>query len=128
MSANPAMTREMAEMEGCRRALGSPPRRFGFWDRRRYLDVPTPKWAKGDRLMTFFQNQRQVLEEGRVTWGHVVQANSMLFEPGPHDCPAAVVYACDPARPLGLEELGAIAGSMFDELKDNERPDPEVAE
>jgi len=128
MNANPAMTRESAELEGCRRALGAPPRRFGFWDRRRYLSVPTPRWAKQDPLMTFFSNQRQLLEEGRVTWGHVVQANEMLFQPGPHDCPGAVVYAADPSVALSLEELGGIAGRMFDELKDAERPDPALAE
>ena len=42
-----------------------------------------------------FEDQDILFSEGFVVWGHIIQANSYLFDPGPHDHPAVVCYSLD---------------------------------
>lgn len=98
----------------CRSRLGEAPRRL---DRRTLarLRVRPPEWmdTNHDRLAAVFRDQEALLQRGRVVWGYVVQANTLLFEPGPGDCPAALVYGADPSFAARLGDLAAAAGRLF---------------
>ncbi len=81
-----------------RDAIGPPPRRFGFLSRYR-LRVRPPSWMpKTDELREVYRQQSLLLRRGDVVWGALVQANTLLFKPGPTDHPAMAVYA--PTRDL----------------------------
>jgi hypothetical protein len=113
----------------CAENFGEPPREFSIWDRLTYWRVVRPKWLQknpNDELETLFLNMRNLREDGRVVWGHIVQANSLLFSPGIHDCPAEVVYSLDDSNPIGPEELGEIASALY-ALKNTEPDDPALA-
>lgn len=100
----------------CAYNFGMTPRRFYFWDRLKYLNVPRPKWILTppiDPLEMLFLNIPYLWEHGRVVWGHVVQANSQLFQPGPTSCPGDVVYALDDQKPISPNTLAEIAGACF---------------
>ena len=87
--------------EAPRRLRGIPPSQL--WGER-------PKWmTDDDELLETYERQRAMLREGRIVWGHLVQANRLLFSPGEDDCPADVVYAVDPSFDQDLEGLAAIA-------------------
>lgn len=103
----------------CRRSFGEPPRRLRLT---KWADVAfdPPPWLgkhpdvahlKGiaiDAWLTY-EGQRELRRHGRVVWGAIVQANAMLFQPGPDDLPGAIVYSEDPHFEDAPQELQAIA-------------------
>ena len=100
-------------IEAVRSNLGAPPRHFGFFDRR-YLWSRRPKWLPdSDDLMEFYRKQDLLLQDGLVVWGALVQANALLFEPGPYDHPAMVLYV--PGRSLDAcpKWLESLARDVF---------------
>lgn len=113
-------------LRAVRDALGEPPRSFAFWDRITYLRVPMPGWARGDPIKLYFNGRRRLLQDGFVTWGHFVQANYLLFKPGPFSAPAEMVFGLDPARDPDPGVLESTAGRLF-ELKGATSTDPEAA-
>ncbi len=118
-----------ALIEECRRRLGREPRRFWFWNRS-YLTAQPPAWMKDhpqDPLWGIFKLQSRLLKEGRVVWGHIVQANTLLFEPGPHDCPASVLLSHDPRADGCPDKLQQTSQAIF-RLKGTTPADPILAE
>ena len=84
-----------------------------------------PAWLKPDDLTSrIFANQKQILRDGHVHWAAIVQANSLLFLPGPVDSGAQVVYA--PDNDLPLEALRQIASRLFS-FKTRPPADPVLA-
>lgn len=116
------------ELARCRAAVHEARRRgFSLWERWTYLRVARPAWAARDALETFFSHRAALLAHGRVTWGHTVQANSTLFEPGFHDAPGEVVYVADPDAPVDVDALAHIAHQLY-ELKGTAQRDPTFSE
>ena len=114
-------------LEQAREALGPAPRTFSPWLSLTYLRVPKPRWlTPRDGLVDFFRGREQLLREGNVVWGHLIQANSKLFRPGKKDHPGEVVYPLNPNREVHLEELAEIAQRLF-QLKGTSPSDRELA-
>ncbi|MBS0265991.1 MAG: hypothetical protein JSS02_28930, partial [Planctomycetes bacterium] len=85
-------------IEQCWDAFGHSPRRISLWDKWTLWLMDKPEWLQNnsdDDLRLVFENWGRLIREGAVVWGHVVQANGMLFEPGPHDCPGEMVFLLD---------------------------------
>lgn len=58
-----------------------------------YLQILPPKWLFGDELMSQIKAVPTLYQKGRVVWGALVQANTMLFEENnPASCPAEIIY------------------------------------
>ncbi len=96
----------------CREEFGSPPRKFGWWERNTYLHVPTPPWAtqnKSDKLNELFKNVPNVFSEGVVVWGQIIQANQLLFSPGADNCPGEVVFSASKRVDSQVELLREVA-------------------
>ncbi|HTL53402.1 MAG TPA: hypothetical protein VL860_12570 [Planctomycetota bacterium] len=107
-------------LEQCRENFGRAPRELPFRLRMTYLRVKRPEWIEGDRNFTaLFDNMKRVLLEGDVVWGHLVQANRLLFAPGEHDSPAVVVHPHSPAMRVDLNRLAQVAHLLY-ELKDTD--------
>ncbi|MQY04768.1 hypothetical protein [Actinomadura macrotermitis] len=109
-------------IEGCRAALGEPPRALGG----RGLRTGVPLWLRLTRdaaLREVLRHQDLLLAEGRAVWGCVVQAPTALLEPGRRDLPAVVVYSTDPAFDDMPGELQEIAARLF-AVRGTEQPDP----
>ncbi len=115
------------ELQHCRERLGEAPRRFSLLDRIRYLRIGKPGWAYADELKRFFELRARLLECGRVTWAHLIQAKRLLFAPGRYDHPGELVYASDPSRPVALATLARVASELFS-LKGTQQSDPKFAE
>ena len=108
------MYREM--IQRCAAGFGHPPRRSSSRNHRDYLRLDPPSWLKDDPddgLNLLFENAEELLRNGVVVWGHLIQANSQLFQPGEKDCPAAVVYSLDPSRKIPPVDLRRIAQEIF---------------
>lgn len=110
----------------CREAFGEAPRKLGLWERMTYLRFPTPDWLSGDALSILFSGRSRLLRDGFVTWGHFVQANNLLFHPGPHHCPADVVFSTDEARDPTPQALADVAHRLF-QLKGSSPADSALA-
>ncbi|MFN3649649.1 MAG: hypothetical protein ACK47B_08705 [Armatimonadota bacterium] len=108
----------------CRGAFGSAPRKFGLFDRLGYLSSNRPAWCgPSDSLSSCFVGRDELLREGTVVWGHIIQGNPLLFKPGPQDCAGEVLYCQDPDAEVAPSELGELAQVLF-RLKGREHPDP----
>jgi hypothetical protein len=113
-------------IEECRRRLGPAPRRFSIVDWA-YLTIDPPPFVRcrPDGYAIVYRDQREVRARGNVVWGALVQANFMLFEPGPHDVPALVLYTLDPSFDDRPDELQSAANRLF-ELKGKQGLAPEA--
>lgn len=101
-------------LQQCRHEFGEAPRQFSWIDRMTYLSSNRPSWCKRtDKLTLYFDNQKQLLEQGDVVWGCVVQANQLLFSPGTMSCPGDVVYCLERDRPDVLETLRQVARELY---------------
>ena len=101
--------------------VGNPPRRFGMFRWRHGRSQP-PEWLKaGDLIGRIYEHQDRILRDGPVRWAAVVHANYTLFQPGPTESGAQVVYA--PVGDVPLEVLGEIARRTF-ALKNTRPADP----
>lgn len=90
------------------------------------LVMAPPTWMKDtDGLSEVFRQQRTLLSQGRVVWGALVQANNLLFEPGPLDHPAMLVYSLDTYFDARPRELRLIGSKVF-ALKGTAPDDPEL--
>ncbi|MEM6328762.1 MAG: hypothetical protein AAF790_00780 [Planctomycetota bacterium] len=111
----------------CRQALGPAPRGTGFFRRTSIPRATKPDWCEpSDPLSAFFKHQDSLLKRGVVVWGCVVQANGLLWEPGPHDCPGEMVYSVALDTPCDLKELGRVASRLY-ALKGTEPAEPAAA-
>lgn len=110
----------------CRENFGETPRTLRMLAHWRYLRVPRPGWCKrypDDLLNVHFDRYWHALRHGRVVWGAIVQANSQLFSPGPHDHPAAVVYSVEDSETVDPNRLRSMAHELYD-LKGTQQSDP----
>ncbi|UOD31301.1 hypothetical protein INH39_06190 [Massilia violaceinigra] len=67
-----------------------------------------PGWLAADPLGVILEGQLDLLAEGTVVWGAMVQANTLLFAPGLDDCPGDLLYSRDPhfdSRPQALKRI-----------------------
>ncbi len=117
-------------LQECRENFGEAPRTFSWWDRLTYLRVPSkPAWLKAspdDKIMTYFDYFADVMRDGKVVWGHVIQANYQMFEPGPNNCPGEMVYALDTDGSFLPATLRNVA-IRLGELKGTDPEDSELA-
>ncbi|HVX15999.1 MAG TPA: hypothetical protein VHC22_32745 [Pirellulales bacterium] len=105
------------------------PRHHSLWDWITYFRIPRPVWLREnptDGLATLFQNLHTLFTEGIVVWGHIIQANSQLFQSGVHDCPGELVYSLDDVRRVDPDRLGQVAHQLYS-LKGTQPEDPELA-
>lgn len=115
-------------LHSCIDRFGTAPRRLSFWDRMRYLRVPRPDWIRhdpSDKLMTLFNNLPSVFIDGTVVWGHIIQANGLLFQAGDQNHPGEVVFSLHDQDRVELDDLQQIAHCLYS-LKGTEPDDPEL--
>lgn len=120
-------------LELCREQLGSPPREIDR-EQQRYMRVQLPLlmrlflWLRGDKLSIILRDQRHLWTHGQVVWGHVVQANSLLFSPSnSQTLPANVLYSPDNYFDDRLPQLEDVAHQIF-QLKGTSPEEGELKE
>jgi len=76
--------------------LGPAPRTFPR-ETRRDIAFARPPWLEAnDPLSDAVRKFDRLLSEGSLTWGCVVQANNILWQPGHQAAPAVIVHGLDP--------------------------------
>lgn len=112
-------------LDHCRKTLGEAPRRFSFKQRFFDLRVPEPAWCRSDELHLWFQRNGELLREGSVRWGHIVQANVCLYAKGEDESGGEVLFCLD-NEDCGIAELGRIAHQLYS-LKGRQMIQPELS-
>lgn len=115
-------------LEQCRKRFRAPPRRLPLLDRFSYLRIPPPDWLRehpGDPLRALFENIDTVLKRGTIVWGHLIQANKRLFEPGEHDLPGEILYSLEDNDRAEPQAMADIAHRLF-ALKGTGPSDPDL--
>lgn len=76
---------------------------------------PKPMWLKDSNpLIRIYRNFQQLKDRGQITYGCIVQANSMLFsDDNDKDCPADIIIADNPTSDDYPDELLEIANELF---------------
>lgn len=114
-------------LKATRRNWGEAQASMGFFAKRKFRFKP-PAWMKGDNrgLQRIFDDMPMLRDKGEVVWGHIVQANQILFDPSEtSDAPAAIIYSVDPWFDSHPSELERIAEGLFD-AKGEVVNDPDV--
>lgn len=112
----------------CRRLIGDPPRDLSPWRSHTYMKIAPPDWLREnpeDKLSTHFKNYTNLLKHGVVVWGHIIQANRLLFEPGVDDCPGELIFCLDEQHRGSVQELADCARQLFS-LKGTSPDDPSL--
>lgn len=94
------------------------------------MSIPRPPWmsqVKDDGLEELFRRQGLLLKEGKIMWAAVIQANTLLFEPGNDDCPGCFVYSPDTYFDSRPQELRSIGHKIFS-FKETNPSDPKLKE
>jgi len=92
------------------------------------VDKPLALWIRPrDDLNILFRHLNELLSGGVVVWGHIVQANGMLFENGDDDnYPGELVYSLADRNKVGPQYLAHVAERLFS-LKGTRPHDPQLA-
>ena len=83
--------------------------------------IPMCKLLKGSR-------QREIFRDGVVVWGHIIQANMVLFSPSQDqgdDAPGELVFAVDPSSRVTPEYLEGVA-ERLGSLRGSQNGNPEL--
>lgn len=90
------------------------------------LAMDEPEWVRGDKLAYLFDSTGDLLRDGHVVWGALIQANNMLFLPGATrgGAPGEVLY--DPQGRAPPDDLVAVAKTVYS-LKGKRMEDPALA-
>jgi Zn-dependent protease with chaperone function len=112
-------------LENTRKALSPVPRSFSVINKI-YNRIRPPSWMKKNSpLQCIYKDQNLLLTQGRIVWGQVIQANTLLFEDRSEDCPAAILFTMDPSIDEDPEKLQDIAKTLYS-LKDGESDNEEL--
>jgi len=79
----------------------------------------------GTTLSKQVKNTKRLVEEGSIVWGAIVQANTTLFQPGPHNCPGNILYSSD-QRMDGRPNLFLNLAERLFSLKGTDLKNPEL--
>jgi|GEM_PF-6549037 len=97
-----------------RQSLGQTPRKFSK-AMRAYHHIDPPSWLENSDkdLQQIYKQQERIRRDGRIIWCAVVQANGNLFQPGPWDHGASVLWSLDPYFDANVDELLSIARECY---------------
>ncbi len=114
-------------LKGCRDTAGAAPRNFSLMDRLSYLNPRTPMWCTpSDPLTKYVKDRGMLLKEGTIVWGALVQANTLMFQPGTHDHAGEVLFSVEPERVVDPLQLSRVAHRVFG-LKGVQQSEPALA-
>lgn len=106
-------------LEKTRKALSPAPRSFSIMNRI-YNRIRQPSWMeKNDPMQCIYRDQNLLLTQGRIVWGQIIQANTLLFEDRSEDCPAAILFTMDPSVDDDPEKLKDIAKILYSHKNGN---------
>ena len=72
------------------------------------------RWDKRDPLMQIYNDTDSLMNNGKVVYASLVQANSILFKRFPPiDCPACVLFSLDEHYDSNPQDLTAIADEIY---------------
>ena len=118
-------------IERCREEFGDPPRDLSrddkaefrlrvSWSMRCYF------WRTRDSLQMIYRDQHILRDHGELVWGHIVQANQILFDrSNSQPMPACGVYSSDPYFDDRVNSLRDIGHELY-ELKGTIPDDPQL--
>jgi hypothetical protein len=93
------------------------------------LSLTPPSWFEASdepRFEPLFRDEPLLYTEGKIVEAHLVQANSMLFEPGDFEaCPAVIVFSDDPYFEQHPDELAKVGHALY-AYKNSEVDIPEL--
>ena len=95
-----------------------PPRKFNSSEKS-YNRISLPllmRLVGGKYLKPIYKNCNLVLENGKIIWGFIIQANELLFEPGKIDSAGQVIFSMEPVFDSRVDALAQISDRIIDLL------------
>jgi len=97
--------------------LGPRPRSFNFIDKITWFKQDKPEWDwENDEIKHNVENWEKVFREGKLSWGHVVQVNTLMFEKSSANCPGEIIVWCEKESLFDLDAFKLVAEKLY-ELK-----------
>ena len=66
-----------------------------------------------DKLGVMFQQFNNVLLNGTVVWGQIIQANTQIFSDGDEDYPGELLYSLEDSRRVEVDYLQNLAHKLY---------------
>lgn len=78
--------------------------------------IRPPSWiTEDDPLRQVYRAAPELLQSGKIVYGHIVQANLLLYKKFmPYNCPASVLFSLDPAFDEHPEWLWRMACELYE--------------
>ena len=105
--------------------LGSAPRTFHLWDKLSWYKQDKPDWDWwNEDLKHSVENWERVFIHGQLTWGRIIQVNTLLFQPGKDNCPGEVLIWLEKEKPFDAEAFDLIGSKLYEIKGYSEHFDP----
>jgi hypothetical protein len=86
--------------------------------------IRIPNWLDyDDPLLEFLGRQRKMLETGKIIFGAITIANTLLFEPGRDNCPGKMIYSFDTKFLENPQALHILSEGVYDHRGEKNLPE-----
>src|SRR5688500_7139957 len=102
--------------------LGLRPRTFGLFDKLTWYKQDKPQWDwEDDAIKHSVINWQKTFAYGRLTWGRIIQVNTMMFEKGEDNCPGEVLIWCEQNEAFDPELFSTVTDKLYRMKGNSER-------
>lgn len=95
--------------------MGKEPRSFNLWDKLAWYKQDKPEWDwEDDEIKNSVENWENVFTHGKITWGHIIQVNKLMFEKSKSNCPGEVLIWHEQSKPFNPESFELVAEKLYE--------------
>ena len=97
--------------------MGRTPRRFNILDKWSWFKQDKPDWLwQNDDIRISVNNWEKVFTHGKITWGHIIQANRLMFQQSTANCPGEILIWHEKTKAFDPDSFSLVAEKLY-ELK-----------
>ncbi|MBI3234925.1 MAG: hypothetical protein HYZ42_12980 [Bacteroidetes bacterium] len=113
-------------LQNIQQKFGAAPRKFNLWDKLTWLKQDFPEWDwENEDIRHSVNHWARALTHGKLSWGHIVQVNTLMFEKDTTNCPGEVLIWKDKNNPFDIEFFEWAAQELFELKGQSEHIDDE---
>lgn len=95
--------------------IGKEPRKFNVWDKLTWYKQDKPEWDwEDDEIKNSVENWDKVFTDGKLSWGHIIQVNQLMFEKSKSNCPGEVLVWHEYSKPFNPDSFELVAEKLFE--------------
>jgi hypothetical protein len=94
--------------------LGGTPRKFNLLDKWSWLKIDLPEWDwENDAIKTTIHNWDKIFMQGKLTWGQILQVNTLMFENLDSNCMGEIIIWKEQTADFDAHAIELIAQELY---------------